>query len=76
MVEVLIKDGVRHFSWRLVVVYASTDERKQAQQLEVLMTCITCYPKPCLLMGDFNDLLLESENDGGNGRTAASIRAF
>ncbi|KAM1398237.1 hypothetical protein ACFX2I_015708 [Malus domestica] len=33
-IEVLIEDGVRHLKWRLVVVYACTDERKRAQQFE------------------------------------------
>lgn len=63
-IEVLIKDGLQHLKWRLVVIYASTDEGKRAQQFEVLLTRITGYIEPCLLMGNFNDLLLESEKEG------------
>lgn len=65
-----------HCRWRLVVVYASIDERKWVQQLGVLMERIACYPKPCLLIGGFNDLLLESEKEGGNGQTVTSMQFF
>ncbi|XP_050142216.1 uncharacterized protein LOC126618176 [Malus sylvestris] len=75
-IEVLIEDGVRHFKWRSVVVYACTDERKRTQQFEVLLTRLAGYTEPCLLMGDFNDLLLDSEKDRENDRSVASMRAF
>lgn len=67
-------DEVRHCRWRLVIVYASTDDRKRMQQLGVLMDRIVGYPEPCLVMGDFNDLLHKSEKDGGNVWTANSMR--
>lgn len=75
-IEVLIDDMAHHYKWRLVVVYASTNDRKRAQQLGVLSERISNYSKPCLLMGDFNDLLSDSEKDGGNKRKAASMRTF
>lgn len=59
-----------------MVVCASTDERRRVQQLSVLSDWIARYPEPCLVIGDFNDLLMESEKDRGNGRTAASMRSF
>ncbi|KAM1493526.1 hypothetical protein PS1_025674 [Malus domestica] len=34
------------------------------------------YLEPCLIMGDFNDVLLESEKDGGNMRMATSMTSF
>lgn len=57
-------------------MYASIDDCKRAQQLDVLLNQINGYLEPCLLMGDFNDLLYESENEGDNIRTAASMRIF
>ncbi|XP_070672471.1 uncharacterized protein [Malus domestica] len=75
-IEVLIEDGVRHLKWRLMVVYACTDERKRAQQFEVLLSRIRGFEEPCLIMGDFNDFLLASENEGGNARSMASMRVF
>lgn len=56
-----------------MVIYASIDEHKRAQQLGVLMDHIASHPEPCLLMGDFNDLLSESKKEGGNMRTVASM---
>ncbi|XP_070677800.1 uncharacterized protein [Malus domestica] len=75
-IEVLIADGVRNLRWRLVVVYASTVACTRAQQFEVLRTRLASLGEPCLVMGDFNDLLLESEKIGGNGRTVSSMRTF
>ena len=75
-IEVLIDDMVHHHKWRLVIVYASTDDRKRAQQFDVLSKRISHFLEPCLVMGDFNDLLLDSEKDGGNRRSAASMRIF
>lgn len=40
------------------------------------MTRLACFLEPCLIIGDFNDLLLESEKDWGNRKIASSIRAF
>lgn len=59
-IEVLIEDDVRHCKWRFMAVYASTDAHKRGQQLDILRDRIAWYPEPCLVMGDFNDLLLES----------------
>lgn len=75
-IEVLIDDMAHHCKWRLVVVYASIDDRKRAQQLGILSERISNYSEPCLLMGDFNDLLLDSKKDGGNRRTATSMCTF
>lgn len=57
-------------------LFISTDERRRIQQLSVLRDWIACYPEPCLVMGDFDNLLLESKKDGGNGRMAASMQSF
>lgn len=46
-------------------MYACTDERIRRQQFEVLLKRLGGYTEPCLVMGDFNDLLLESEKYGG-----------
>ena len=67
---------IRHFKWWLVIIYASTDDKKRAQQFALLSDHLAYYLEPCLLMGDFNDLLLNSEKEGGNMRTATSMRAF
>ncbi|KAB2626693.1 hypothetical protein D8674_020311 [Pyrus ussuriensis x Pyrus communis] len=42
----------------------------------LLMTRITCYPEPCLLIGDFNDLLLDSEKDGGKWKNCCEHEGF
>lgn len=76
LVKVLIEDVVRHYKWRLVVVYARWMIKKMAQQLVVLSERLANYPEPCLLIGDFNDILLDSDKEGGNMRTTASMRSF
>lgn len=60
-IEVLIDYLTHHCKWRLKVVYASTHDRKRAQHLGVLSKRISNYLEPCVLMGDFNDLLWDSE---------------
>ncbi|XP_070668773.1 uncharacterized protein [Malus domestica] len=47
-----------------------------AQQLSVLFDRIAGFTEPCFLMGDLNDVLSDSEKEGGNVRTVASIRTF
>nr|XP_028945663.1 uncharacterized protein LOC114819996 [Malus domestica] len=75
-IEVLIQDTVRLCKWRLVIVYASTDEHMRATQLGPVQDRVLSYFEPCMVMGDLNDLLLDSENKGGNERTVASMRCF
>lgn len=75
-IEVVIEDTANHCKWRLIIVYASTDDSKRAQQVGVLSKCISNYMEPCLLIGDFNDLLSDLEKDGSNRQTTNSMRTF
>ncbi|KAM2075388.1 hypothetical protein ACFX1T_038284 [Malus domestica] len=75
-IEMVIDNVVLKCKWRIVVVYVSTDERKRFQQLAVLFERIASYTEPCLLMGDFNNLLSDFEKEWGNYCTTASMRGF
>lgn len=56
-------------NWRLFAVYASTDDKKQKEQWRILSQRIEAAWEKCLVIGDFNDILFDSEKEGGNYRS-------
>ncbi|CAB4286332.1 unnamed protein product [Prunus armeniaca] len=62
--------------WRLLTVYARTDERVHHRQWHTLNERILRYNEPCIVVGDFNDILDSSEKAGGNPRDERSMAAF
>ncbi|KAM0970934.1 hypothetical protein ACFX15_018345 [Malus domestica] len=71
-----IYDGNKNVQWRLFAVHASTDDNKRKEQWKVLSHGIEATGNRCLLIGDFNDILEDTEKEGGNYRSVASIRDF
>ncbi|KAM1367659.1 hypothetical protein ACFX13_001153 [Malus domestica] len=74
--ELKLWDEKMNCNWRLFAIYASTDEKKRKEQWQVLSMRIGQDRDRCLLLGDFNDILCNEEKDGGNYRSAASLRDF
>ncbi|KAM1065468.1 hypothetical protein ACFX2B_020774 [Malus domestica] len=76
LVELKLRDDMMNCSWRLFAIYASTDENKRREQWQELSKRIGQERDRCLLLGDFNDILCNEENEGGNYRPAVSLRDF
>ncbi|KAM1126958.1 hypothetical protein ACFX2B_041564 [Malus domestica] len=76
MIEVKIWDENLNKQWRLFTIYASTDEKKKREQWKGLGNRIDQDRDCCFLIGDFNDILCNEENEGGNYRSASSMRDF
>ncbi|KAM1525460.1 hypothetical protein ACFX10_009921 [Malus domestica] len=57
MIEVKVWDDDKECHWRLFGIYASTDEKKRRDQWRTLGIRIGREMDPCLLIGDFNDIL-------------------
>ncbi|KAM2044525.1 hypothetical protein ACFX1T_008833 [Malus domestica] len=76
MIKVNVWDDDKECYWRLFGIYASSDEKKRRDQWRTLGNRIGRERDPCLLIGDFNDILYNGEKDGGNHRYAASMRDF
>ncbi|CAN6542159.1 unnamed protein product [Malus baccata var. baccata] len=76
MIEVKVWDEEKECHWRLFGIYASTDEKKRRDQWRTLGNRIGRERDLCLLIGDFNDILCNGEKEGGNHRSAASMRDF
>ncbi|CAN6695621.1 unnamed protein product [Malus baccata var. baccata] len=76
MIEIKVLDDDKECYWRLFGIYASTDEKKRRDQWRTLGNLIGRERDLCLLIGDFNDILCNGEKDGGNHRSAASMRDF
>ncbi|XP_050125691.1 uncharacterized protein LOC126602918 [Malus sylvestris] len=76
MIELKLWDETLNCYWRLFAIYASTDERKRRIQWKSLSKRIEQDKERCLILGDFNDILCNEENEGGNYRGAASMRDF
>ncbi|KAM1525656.1 hypothetical protein EV2_010396 [Malus domestica] len=75
-VELKLWDEKLNCYWRLFTMYASTDEKKRREQWQGLSKRIAQDRDRCLLLGDFKDILCNEENEGGNYRSAASLRDF
>lgn len=76
VIEVLVTDSETGKAWRFYAIYASTDDRVRRGQWNILRERIQGGVEPCLLMGDFNDILDSSEKDGGNYRPINSMQDF
>ncbi|CAN6584292.1 unnamed protein product [Malus baccata var. baccata] len=76
MIEAKVWDEEKMCPWRLFGIYASTDEKKRREQWRNLGNRITKGSDPCLLIGDFNDILCNGEKEGGKQRSMSSMRDF
>ncbi|KAM2489958.1 hypothetical protein PS1_046886 [Malus domestica] len=76
VIEVKIWDENLNKQWRLFAIYASTDEKKRKEQWKRLGKRIEQDLDCCILIGDFNDILCNEENEGGNYRPTSSMRDF
>ncbi|KAM2763440.1 hypothetical protein PS2_015047 [Malus domestica] len=76
LVELKLWDEKMNCNWRLFAIYASTDDKKRREQWQEVSKRIGQDRDRCLLLGDFNDILCNEENEGGNYRPAASLRDF
>lgn len=76
MIEVKLWDKLLNCHWRLFAIYASIDERKRRDQWQRLSKQIDQDMDRCLRIGDFNDILCNEEKEGGNFRSASSMRDF
>lgn len=63
-------------NWRFFAVYASTNYKKRKDQWRILHPCIKKVGDDCLVMGDFNDILDDSEKTRGNYRLVNSMQDF
>lgn len=75
-IEVGINDVKKTKQWRLFAIYASTDDNTRKEQWKVLSRRIEVVGDRCLLIGDFNDIMDDSEKERGNYRSVASRRDF
>ncbi|KAM2502553.1 hypothetical protein ACFX1W_033092 [Malus domestica] len=75
-IEVGISDKIKDEEWRLVAIYASTDDKKRRDQWHILSQRLGVVGEKCVVIGDFNDILEESEKEGGNYRSVASRKDF
>lgn len=76
MVEVKVWGEEKMCHWRLFGIYASTDEKKWKDQWRLLGNRIEKESDPCLLIGDFNDILCNCEKEVGKHKSVASMRDF
>ncbi|KAM2536188.1 hypothetical protein TB1_021659 [Malus domestica] len=60
----------------MLAVYASTDEKRRRAQWRELSMRVCSSQGKCIVIGDFNDIVDDEENEGGNYRSMASIRDF
>lgn len=69
-------DVIKNCHWCLFGIYASIDEKKRRDQWKVLSNQIEKESDLCLLIRDFNDIMCNGEKEGGNHRSAASMKDF
>lgn len=60
-IQIGIEDVEKRVVWRLLGVYASTDDRIRRNQWKALQTRILTCQEVVLVMGDFNDILNGAE---------------
>lgn len=75
-IEVFMLDDEKRYVWHFFGVYASTDDKQRNAQWLTLQARISRCPEACLVIGDFNDILYNSENQVGNFRTERSMHDF
>ncbi|KAI5313131.1 hypothetical protein L3X38_042305 [Prunus dulcis] len=75
-IEVVIHDDEKKVKWHLLAIYASTNERVHCGQWHTLNKKILRYTEPCIVVGNFSDILDSSEKAGGDPRTEQSMAAF
>ncbi|CAL9028919.1 unnamed protein product, partial [Prunus brigantina] len=73
---ILVSDDEKRYVWHFFGVYASTDDKQRKAQWLTLRARISRCPEACLVMGDFNDILYNSEKQGGNFRMERSMHDF
>ncbi|KAM0971055.1 hypothetical protein ACFX15_018445 [Malus domestica] len=64
-IEVGISDKLKDVEWRLFAIYASTDDKKRRDQWLILSQRLGVAAANCVVIGDFNDILDDSEKEGG-----------
>ncbi|KAM1309506.1 hypothetical protein ACFX13_006340 [Malus domestica] len=62
-IEVGISDKLKDEEWRLFAVYASTDDKKRRDQWRILSQRLGVAEVKCIVIGDFNDILDDSEKE-------------
>ena len=62
--------------WRFTGVYGEPDWRHKARTWEAIRSIKGDLGVPWLLMGDFNEILYNSEKEGGRPRTQRQLQAF
>ena len=62
--------------WRFTGVYGEPDWRHKARTWEAIRSIKGDLGVTCLLMGDFNEILYNSEKEGGRPRTQRQLQAF
>ena len=75
-IELGVDSDLIQSDWKLIAVYASTDDKQRNRQWEELSKRIRSSCGNCLVIGDFNDIVDDEEKDGGNYRPMASMRDF
>ncbi|KAH7837759.1 hypothetical protein Vadar_017617 [Vaccinium darrowii] len=75
-IEVGITDADTGFVWRLINLYASTNDGHRRDQWRELVEYRQRDDADWVIWGDFNDLLWDDEKVGGRRREEWSLRAF
>ena len=76
LIELGFGDDPLHAEWRMIVLYASTDDKRRKGQWNELSKRIGRSQGACMVLGDFNDIVDDEEKERGSYRSMASTRNF
>lgn len=72
-IDVVIEEEV---GWRFIRIYGEPKWNQKARTWEAIRSLKQDLSSPWLIMGDFNEILYNSEKEGGRPRTQRQLQAF
>ena len=75
-IDVIISEDQGTRKWRFIVFYEHPETNKRSESWAFLSRLSTRSDLPWVCMGDYNELMFTSENEGGNARPEDQMKQF
>jgi len=75
-INIVVKDGTNNPLWKFTGFYGNPDCARRADSWDLLKFLNTCHPIPWMCAGDFNEVVMQEENEGSNLRRESQMTGF